>query len=428
MPLAKTASPKSPYDYDQEGRGGDNANELKSQDAADRKLKANMKALRLLDQSQVKSKKEADRKYNSNMAALKLLDEVAIGESFKPQPAVPDMDLSPKPYSDHEEVEEGDDILAEDDFKRYKTGTAVAREQWYNKEALKLLDQSFGGEANKKCKLVQPSGGLSFGAAAGTLARAASPKSAHDSDQEGRGVHVNEFKSHDTADRELKANMKALRLLDQSQVKSKKEADRNYSSNMEALKLLDEVARGESFKPRPAVPDTDLSPKPYSGQEDIEEGDDILVVDECKRYKSGNAVAREQWYTNEALKLMDQSFGGEASKKCKLVKPTGGLSMRAAATEKYAKEKEQKYRAMAMVKEAKKHQKETRPKKLTRDKTLEEMATTTRKKKVRPEDVRDPDTVAGMKCEYDYQLEKSAEKKALQLVNCESLVSHTDIV
>ena len=45
------------------------------------------------------------------------------------------------------------------------------------------------------------------------------------------------------------------------------------------------------------------------------------------------------------------------------------------------------------------------------------MATTTRKIKVKPEDVRDSDTVTGMKCELESEREKYAEKKTLKLVH-----------
>jgi hypothetical protein len=337
MPLAKTASPKSPQEYDQEGRE-DDANEFKSQAATDRELKANMKALRLLDQSQVKSTKEADRNYNSNMAALKLLDEVAGGESFKPQPAIPGMDLSPKQYSDQEDVEEGDDILAVDDIKRYKKSDFIIKERAANYKALRLIDESFGGEANNKCK----------------PHRAAPPK----------------------------------------------------------------MSKGS------------LSSKKHSDRQDFKEGDDIEAVDDdFKRYRKAEDIRRESGANFKALRLIDESFGGEANKKCKphratlpKMTSTGGVTMRAAATAAYVKEKEQKYQAKAMVKEAKKYEMDSRPKKLVKDKKLEEMATSTRKKKLTPEDVRDPETVAGMKCEYDYQLESDAKKKALKLVDSESLV------
>ena len=49
-------------------------------------------------------------------------------------------------------------------------------------------------------------------------------------------------------------------------------------------------------------------------------------------------------------------------------------------------------------------------------KKMEKMAETTRKKKLTPEDVRDPETVAGMKYQIDYDREKEAQEKALQLI------------
>ena len=89
-----------------------------------------------------------------------------------------------------------------------------------------------------------------------TIAKAGAPKSMYDYDRE-----LEECKSPELAEKELKAKMKALRILDQSKIKYPEEAERNYNSNMNALKLLDEVARGDQFKPIPAVSSMDLSPK-----------------------------------------------------------------------------------------------------------------------------------------------------------------------
>jgi len=49
--------------------------------------------------------------------------------------------------------------------------------------------------------------------------------------------------------------------------------------------------------------------------------------------------------------------------------------------------------------------------------SLERLATTSRKKPEKtPEDVRDPETISGMKCQMDWEREKIAEKKATKLL------------
>lgn len=140
--------PRTKYEYDHEGAGG----ECKSPGSASSQGSASLKALRILDQTQVRSPKEATRNHNSNMDALKLLDEVAGGEKFK-ELAVPSMDLSPKQcYTDEEEVKEGDDLLASDNVKKYKSSDAIAKEKYAKYKALQLIDKSFGGDARYYAK------------------------------------------------------------------------------------------------------------------------------------------------------------------------------------------------------------------------------------------------------------------------------------
>jgi len=306
MPLAKSSAPKSAYDYEQERTRG----ECKSPEGA--QMAANMKALRLMDQTPYRSPKEADRSYNSNMNALKLLDEVAGGDSFKPQPAVPanNMDLSPKQYTGEEDAKsEGDDILQADDIKKRKSSKNIRREKASNFKALQLMDQSFGNGVDKTGRKGK-----------GKLVRA-----------EVAEAHLN---------------------------KEKKE---------------------EKF----------------------------LDTDDVDNYKSSETVRREKGANFKALKLIDESIGG-----VKHAQPGAhktGKSMRAAVAEK--------------------HQVEARPKKLDADKKLESMATTTRKKKgLTPDDVRDPETVAGMKCKLEQDMEKEAEKKALKLAGTHSYASRAGIV
>jgi hypothetical protein len=130
---------------------------------------------------------------------------------------------------------------------------------------------------------------------------------------------------------------------------------------MNALKLLDEVASGEKFK-GPDVPTMDLSPKQYTAEEEVMEGDDLLAVDNVRRYKSSDAIAKEKYANYKALKLIDKRFGGDArfyAQKTSALPNTPNASL-------------------------------PRSKK---DKRPEDMATTTRKKEVILSDVCDPETV-----------------------------------
>jgi len=356
MPLAKASAPKSAYDYDQEHL----RDECKSPEIMDKEVTANMKALRLLDQTQVRSPKEAERNYSSNMAALKLLDELASGDKYKTQPTVPSMDLSPKQYSGQEDMNEGDDILEVDNFNRYKSQEAVVKEDYANRRALYLIDQSFGGAAKAKA-------------------------------QESSAVH-----------------------------KAKVDASKQARGAAMHVKPNEKKQKGKKPPPLPAGPTVDLPPKEYTGDEDIVEGDQFLSVpvQKIKKDKSSEAIRKEKVAAVKALRLIDKSFGGQAAHYAKSSAPnkTKGLTMKTAAADSYVKKKEQKHQTNAMIQGAKTYQQETRPKKLVADKRPEDMATTTRKKKLTPEDVRDPETVAGMKCELDHDREKWAEKKALKLV------------
>lgn len=162
--------------------------------------------------------------------------------------------------------------------------------------------------------------------------------------------------------------------------------------------------------------------------EKIEEPVPIIDYDDCsdaegelvRDFKSQTALDIERGANMRALRLLDNAIAGEAHRP-KHPQPlrTGGKTARQAANEKYEKEKEERHRFQAMLKDVKKHEKESQPKKLVSEKKMEKMATTTRKIKVKPEDVRDPETVAGMKCELDIEREKHAEKIALKLVESE---------
>jgi hypothetical protein len=270
------------------------------------RVAANMKALRLLDQTKVNSPEEAERNYNANMSALKLLDEVASGEKFKPQPAAPPgMDLGPKQYTGQEDVKE-DDTAVVDNFKKYRKSEDIHREKIANYKALKLIDKKFGGAANQKATRRSTPFAVSGVSGGSKAAKAAAAKNKED------------------------------------------EVDDNF-----------------------------------------------------KKYKSSEIIAREKSANFKALKLIDAQFGGAANQKAKqksspfVPGASGGRTKVTAMAETQA----------------------TRPKSLS-DKPLEKMATTTRKKKqLTGDDVRDPESVSGMKCELDHNREKLAENKALKLAS-----------
>lgn len=227
------------------------------------------------------------------------------------------------------------------------------------------------------------------------LATASAPKSAFDYDQE--DLEREECKSPELSEKEFKAQMKALRLLDQSKIKYPEEAERNYNANMNALKLLDEVAGGEQFKPAPAVScGLDLSPRQYTGEEEEEEGDDILTQDNFDRYKSEEAIIRESTANVKALQLIDQKFGGKAYQAALAYQPFEAAGKKG-------------FSAKAEV-----HPVASAPRR-----NLEKLATTTRKKKqVIEEEPTDPFPFGGMKCNLDLDREKHAKQKALALADC----------
>lgn len=161
------------------------------------------------------------------------------------------------------------------------------------------------------------------------------------------------------------------------------------------------------------TPEKMKEPVPIVDYDDCSDAEGELVRD----FKSQTALDVERGANMRALRLMDDAIAGEAHKPTH-PQPlrTGAKTARKAAIEKYEMEKEERHKIQAMLKEVKKHEKESQPKKLVRDKKMEKMATTTRKIKLKPEDVRDPETVAGMKCELEIEREKHAEEKALKLV------------
>eukprot|EP00540_Astrosyne_radiata_P018437 CAMPEP_0116864544 /NCGR_PEP_ID=MMETSP0418-20121206/24883_1 /TAXON_ID=1158023 /ORGANISM="Astrosyne radiata, Strain 13vi08-1A" /LENGTH=171 /DNA_ID=CAMNT_0004499781 /DNA_START=48 /DNA_END=563 /DNA_ORIENTATION=+ len=94
------------------------------------------------------------------------------------------------------------------------------------------------------------------------------------------------------------------------------------------------------------------------------------------------------------------------------------LTVRQAAEQRYQKRKKEKAEAKSMVHAIKL---DMAPKgikkKLVMAKSLEKKATTTRKIAKSPDDVKDPESISGMKCQLELDRQRDAEKKALKLVD-----------
>jgi hypothetical protein len=309
MPRAKSEAPMSAYDYDQERLRG----ECKSPEGADdqRRVAANMKALRLLDQTKVKSPEEAERNYNANMSALKLLDEVAGGDNFKPQPAVPPgMDLSPKQYTGQEDVEE-DDIAAVDNFKRYKSSEAIAREKCANYKALKLIDAKFGGAANQKA--TRRSSPFASGASGGSKSAEIKEEAVDD--------NFRKYKSSETIAREKSANYKALKLIDakfggaaNQKAKQKSSPFVPGASGGRTNVVAAAEAAEKQQATRPKIPHSD---KPLEKMATTTRKKKQLTRDDGRDPESVSGMKceldhnREKLAENKALKLANSSFAGE---------------------------------------------------------------------------------------------------------------------
>lgn len=178
-------------------------------------------------------------------------------------------------------------------------------------------------------------------------------------------------------------------------------------ASIKAVLLMDEVLMaGEKQKPR-----HDAAPVPSPAQQYVDD-DEVVEGEHVHDMRSEHALTLERGANMKALLLLDKTVAGVAP-----APTTGVKTARQAISEQYEKRKQEKRNAKNMVKAVKMYDKETRPAKLVAEKKLEKMATTTRKIKIRPEDVRDPDTVAGMKSELEVENEKDAKEKALKMMD-----------
>jgi hypothetical protein len=117
---------------------------------------------------------------------------------------------------------------------------------------------------------------------------------------------------------------------------------------------------------------------------------------------------------------LDKTTNSDERARTAMQKPKSAITARQAAMKNYEEIQRKKAELRAKLQEDKeKHKRQTLRNAHTR---MENLAETTRKPRdKRPEDVRDPETVAGMKCQLDIDREMAAKKKALHLMNFGSI-------
>lgn len=141
-------------------------------------------------------------------------------------------------------------------------------------------------------------------------------------------------------------------------------------------------------------------------------------------FKSETETYRERGANMRALALLEDTAGKDVSalaKATSLPKAKAALTTRQAAQLQY----DNKIRRKADMKAKAKLDSETYGKRvpmLVAKVGKEAMAESSRKPRDKTaEDIRDPDTVAGMKCQMDIELEKLAMRKALELLSYGSM-------
>lgn len=120
--------------------------------------------------------------------------------------------------------------------------------------------------------------------------------------------------------------------------------------------------------------------------------------EDVNKYKSATDKYREKVGNLRALQLLEVTTIGDTHRAA--MKPLSPTVAREAAIRKYEANKILGKKNTGVV-----------------QMDMEQKATTTRKMVKRPEDVRDPDTVAGMLYPIDIDRQKEAKKKALRLID-----------
>ena len=136
---------------------------------------------------------------------------------------------------------------------------------------------------------------------------------------------------------------------------------------------------------------------------------DKTMATQVGQLKSGMDVYRERGAESRALSLLDQAVSGTVPQN---FKPTGSLaSLTAGQLERYEKK-------LAELKAKEKEPYRKRSASFAAYQCKEKLAESTRPRKPKTaEDVRDPETISGMKCKLHWDREKYAKSKALRLLN-----------
>jgi hypothetical protein len=193
-----------------------------------------------------------------------------------------------------------------------------------------------------------------------------------------------------------------------------KKGKRQCASQLKALNLFDAQYSGE------ANADTEWPQDSGAGAVGLD------------AYKSDLDKIRQRGAGMRALSLLNDTAAGEKHKAPPAVKAQDGgdsgsgggsaLTARRAAILAYEKRQKEKEKVQAQLKRDFEMYGKRVPK-LVVPARSEAMAETSRKKKPESdEDVRDPETVSGMKCKLHWDQEKEAKAKALKLLNDESAV------
>ena len=184
-----------------------------------------------------------------------------------------------------------------------------------------------------------------------------------------------------------------------------------------------------------STPAGTLSPTSTAGYSDSREGIEVYEKSEIEQqrergaaikamallnkneggqvYKSENSQNHERGVTMKAMTLLNRNFGADH----KETEPQGATTARQAASQRYNQKKKEKKEAKAFIYEMKNGNPAPGvTKKLTVEKGLEKMATSSRKVNRFFKATQDPETVAGMKCQLDLDKEKEATRKALNLL------------
>lgn len=198
-------------------------------------------------------------------------------------------------------------------------------------------------------------------------------------------------------------------------LKSEADRQRQQHANMKALRLLNTtVQKRREYEERMCMSDGD--------EEYVEKKDMLVRAESVDGMRSNVDTYRQRAAHQRVQELLNRDVAGDKHKPAGATTPhlsTWGASLTAgqAAARAYDLSKHEK-RIIKDKIEAESERRRAEPNRVMP--RLEKLAESTRKKKNRPltdDDVRDPETIAGMKCQLDWDREKIARSRALRLLN-----------